>query len=884
MASFTDAITQFNPYVAQLPVEAMLKVGMYKQGKYEEGVQKIQGEIDKVAGLDINKPVARQYLQSKLNQLGGKLKTVAAGDFSNFQLVNSVGGMASQIGKDPTIQNAVLSTQYVRKGQQDIEAARKSGKYSIKNEGWFNHGVNGWMNDNDLNSSFNQRYVEYRDMEEKLRGVADKVHEYDQSIENPYQKTNSGQTLYFYRDPKGNEIATIDPTKGQPKIDEVVLKTKVKGKSAQKILDNFYSSLDADDIQQLKIDGWYHYKGYTGDAFKNKIKEDITSTFKMKEEILSKEIVKISAELSGNSKLTTEQKEGLELKLNQYTDIINKGGIAKQLNEKLKLIGRMDDTELKGSVYMENSLTDLAKNISYQSIETEYKDNPYFNALMKKEDLKFKYFESARDQKNKDRTYGLDLERLNIEKFKLTKEGAGKDVIFENIGVPTDAKLPTLTDLQNSITGLDETMQVFKQENAPFLLSGYDKMDNNQRREAMNELVNKYQTNPSSITDNNKRRILDQWIGMSTDMTRRMGNYVNIATKAKPFDDAIDKIAETLPGYTKNGKQVYSAKEITNVLSDNRFDTPYEYNEFGVPIKGGQIDWEAYKKAYANSPYLPIILAREKRQKTGLASLQGDEIKLMQTIDNVKSEIRSKGNNILQEKNKFVNTELGKIMPQYQDEVGTLNKKDDITMGKVDNLIGNMYSIASQLGGKIDSEKFDPGVITGWRTGKQASDLTYIVKRKADMSGGTLQIFNGNEVQEIPLNSKQLGDYFPQAARGHPLDGAKYMIMGSATKTTNAMGSVDGSPNGAINAAFTGNQLPLLQGSPYANLVRFDIEGATDNNGDDDDQYQLRMYVNDNGTWKSDIVNTQGFARLDGVLDIMQNIGTKKYEEIKAKK
>jgi hypothetical protein len=409
-------------------------------------------------------------------------------------------------------------------------------------------------------------------------------------------------------------------------------------------------------------------------------------------------------------------------------------------------------------------------------------------------------------------------------------------------------------------------------------------MDNDQRRETMNDLVNKYQTNPSSITNNNKRKILDQWIAMSTDMTRRMGSYVNIAKKAKPFDDAIDKIAETLPGYTKNGKQVYSAKEITNVLSDGRFDTPYEYNEFGVPIKGGQTDWEAYKKAYANSPYLPIIIAREKRQKTGLGSLQGDEIKLMQTIDNVRSEIRLKGNNILQEKNKFINTELGKIMPQYQDEVGTLNKKDDITMGKVDNLIGNMYGIASQLGGKIDSEKFDPGVITGWRTGKQASDLTYVVKRKADMSGGTLQIFNGNEVQEIPLNSKQLGDYFPQAARGHPLDGAKYMIMGSATKTTNAMGSVDGSPNGAINAAFTGDQLPLLKGSPYANLVRFDIEGDDDNNGDDDDLYQLRMYVNDNGTWKSDIVNTQGFARLDGVLDIMQNIGTKKYEEIKAKK
>ena len=56
MASFTDnpqLLANFNPYVQQLPVDAMREVGMYKQGKYDEGVQKIQTSIDNVAGLDI---------------------------------------------------------------------------------------------------------------------------------------------------------------------------------------------------------------------------------------------------------------------------------------------------------------------------------------------------------------------------------------------------------------------------------------------------------------------------------------------------------------------------------------------------------------------------------------------------------------------------------------------------------------------------------------------------------------------------------------------------------------------------------------------------------------------------------------------------------------
>ena len=78
MASFTDAIPQFNPYIQQLPVEAMVTVGMEKQQRYDQGLQRIQSQIDQVAGLDIYRPQDREYLQSKLNQLGSKLKTVAA--------------------------------------------------------------------------------------------------------------------------------------------------------------------------------------------------------------------------------------------------------------------------------------------------------------------------------------------------------------------------------------------------------------------------------------------------------------------------------------------------------------------------------------------------------------------------------------------------------------------------------------------------------------------------------------------------------------------------------------------------------------------------------------------------------------------------------------
>ena len=145
MASFTDKIPQFNPYVQQLPVEAMVKVGMAKQQQYDEGVQRIQTNIDNVAGMDIARDVDKKYLESKLNALGNNLKAVAAGDFSNFQLVNSVNGMTNQITKDKNVRNAVSSTAWLRKQQAEMEKAISEGKSSQENQWDFEEKANRYL-------------------------------------------------------------------------------------------------------------------------------------------------------------------------------------------------------------------------------------------------------------------------------------------------------------------------------------------------------------------------------------------------------------------------------------------------------------------------------------------------------------------------------------------------------------------------------------------------------------------------------------------------------------------------------------------------------------------------------------------------------------------
>jgi hypothetical protein len=242
MASFTDAISQFNPYVQQLPVEAMLKVGTYKQQKYDEGVQKIQSQIDRIAGLDVIRDVDKQYLQSKLNELGGKLKTVAAGDFSNFQLVNSVGGMATQIGKDSNVQNAVSSTAWYRKQAAEMEKAISEGKSSQSNIWDFTQQADDWMYSDDLNKSFRGRYTQFTDVKKKAMNAIKALHPKLQQYDVPFVINDDG---------------SVDTRQ----IADAMKRYKIEGIDESQIKQAIVASLDQNDLNQLSIDGRYQFKG-----------------------------------------------------------------------------------------------------------------------------------------------------------------------------------------------------------------------------------------------------------------------------------------------------------------------------------------------------------------------------------------------------------------------------------------------------------------------------------------------------------------------------------------------------------------------------------------------------------------------------------------------
>ena len=877
MASWADKIPTFNPYVQQLPVEAMVKVGMAKQQQYEEGVQKIQTSIDNIAGLDVVSDLDKKYLQSKLDSLGNNLKTVAAGDFSNFQLVNSVSGMAKQISKDENVINAVSSTSKIRKEQKILEEAEAAGKSSVQNRAKFEDGVNQYINKTDIKQSYNSRYTQYTDIDKKLREVADKIHEVDNSIENPYKRDNAGNTLYF--DAKGN--VSLNPSKGVAKIDDAMLSVKVKGKPAEKILANFYSSLNENDQEQLKIDSWYHYRGATADTFKADAKRNYDDS----KEILSNKIIKLNLELTTNPKLSTAEQNQIKAEINDANKSLINGSLEKSLAQEVEQIDANTDVEqYKYKLYTQKTLTGLAKDLSYQSYEQEYKANPYAQMDMEKRRLQFSYDNAARDQRNEDRkfkwgqyTWGVETAQ-KAQALKDKNDGSLPPVTDKALS--TDIETPRLSELDSQILtiGGERTKGggIIRPGQIDLLTNKYlDKitdasLNTNQKKATyLDYLAREYAKDPSklvkSISNPNLAKYLETRRSLEIQLGQKQSLYDNTkaASKKAGFDKSMDDVLSEVGGVVDSkGRQLYSGKELfefqsrVNSLSQTEGGVakPLDYKQLAKEYKGGR--YEALANAAIKS-YLGTgtMSPTEKVLNDRMKSVWGSNYGALSKINAAKQ--------------KFESDFLAARMPERQIQVGTLDYKNNkVDKTSINSLIGNKLNEFQTLG-QVDIQKwsnFSPETLVAVRKDPNAS---YTIEKKYDGSAN-LVITSGESVQTIPVTAKEFATVFPRLAKSNPWNDIKYEVLASAAHTTNLKGGSDSS--NATNSRLSGYDAPNLANTVLAPLVRFDVEGDADNDGGSDDSYILRMYTNNNGIWKTGYIGNR-FSSLATVQEQMKNVG-----------
>jgi hypothetical protein len=359
-----------------------MKVGMQKQAQYDQGVQKIQQSIDNVAGLDVYSNVDKQHLESKMNELGNKLKTVAAGDFSNQQLVNSTAGMTSSIIKDPIIQAAVQSTAHIKSQFEKIKELEKKGLTDKNNDDYFADRLNTYANRTDLTDAkgnpitFGEDYVQHTDFSKALKEELVGAGLDEDTIQEILETDPVTKQPKIYRVPimdKDGKKQAVDKM-GKPLFEEKVKYADVK--TVEKIATN-RAAVEAgirnvfrrgDVKKQLEIDGWANYRNTDVETLFNPLiekHEELDALFDQEKLSLTN--------LASAENISPEEKAFFEERIKQLDS--NKAESEKEFGSIYEFAQK--NPEAFKQNYYENSVkSDLMKEFLKENVSKTFETNP----------------------------------------------------------------------------------------------------------------------------------------------------------------------------------------------------------------------------------------------------------------------------------------------------------------------------------------------------------------------------------------------------------------------------------------------------------------------------------------------------------------------------
>ena len=526
MASFTDPISQFNPYIQQLPVEAMSQVGMYKQQKYDEGIQKVQSYIDNVAGLDVVRDIDKAYLQGKLNELGSKLRTVAAGDFSNFQLVNSVGGMATQIVKDPNVQTAVSSTAWYRKQFGEMEKAISEGKSSQANMYDFNTKSNNWMNSNELGKSFKDRYTPYIDVGKKAMDAIKALHPSLNQYDIPFEIDKNGKI-------------------NKKKIADAMKRFKIEGIDENQIQQAIYATLTPDDINQLQIDANYSFRNISPEQLIGVAQNN----YKTRREDAEKTLAYLKQQEGIVSNPTESDK--LSKRIEYYETLLGKDGVKGLLDEQLEK--EMEDIQqnpdlTKLSIYKNGFVREYANAFSWKNQIESYETNPIRAQMNWAADL-------AHKQEVENRLRYEFEEKMKIDREKLAIDAEAN--ALKKIELYGDPLATPWTPLTNE-TDLKLNSEKYFAEHAKSVANGIDNDMNALRtrynEQQISEMLDDWKKNGVRGT-----KVAPDAIGLLERISKRDNYLKSLKTKEEQLkaeaEDVIKKKYSNDPEYLAKTKE-----------------------------------------------------------------------------------------------------------------------------------------------------------------------------------------------------------------------------------------------------------------------------------------------------------------------------------------
>lgn len=688
MASFTDIVPQFTPYIQQAPVQALVEVGMEKQRRYDEGIQKIQANIDNIAGLPVVRDIDKAYLQSKLNELGGKLKSVAAGDFSNYQLVNSVGGMANQIIKDPLVQNAVSSAARYKKELETLQAARAKGESSPSNEWVFSNAASKWLNDTDPKSSFDGYYQPYVNWKKNALEVVKALTKDETITEDAFTTDASGKLV----------------------LSDAIIKTAKAGVSPERIEEALLNGLTPADFNQMKIDALYNYSNQDAEKFRGTINTTYDNRIKSYTDQIG---ILENAKLSTTSAVEKEKLNNQILSLNKMVNSIGK--------EKGALLGAIDNGNVdaaKAQFGTHNSISGFAEALSYTQISQTYENSPFVDVALKREQIRnqvnqfwAKYNQDERQNAIQNAFRDKEVRLKEAEQRAAQGYGGvltGQD-LANVLGVSADnIGSYLLVDAQRKIDSGETQLNTLKRG---FLKSvGKDEKWLAQQEKAWEE-------NPNGV-DPIVGSYFNQVANVQREVFANQMMLANLDAEADAqfgtIDRLIPKNAPNVTLTTKSGaREVYTPKDFVefNQIANRYLKTDISSKMTSV---GGPVTTTSFDDNKARRELSPKMYRLYEAYKTGNRNTGGYKV-LFDNLVNYSKNVNQPYQEVIKQRNDFMAKEIQNRMTVNQPGVFNIPAVTDPQKESLSNILTGLIQVAERPGGLANSPEWDSDIASALR-------------------------------------------------------------------------------------------------------------------------------------------------------------------------
>ncbi len=328
-------------YISPLPADEFIKGALLKQQMYDEGVEKVQQQLDTYGQIRKNllKEEDKAYFDQEATKLVNALNKNAGLDFANKNNLRSALSLGKNLVNDPVIANASESAATYQKMMDEYRKLDPKNRSSV-NDYFFFKDLNGWLKDGKTGSKLNYNpYTVYTDEHVKL-----------------------WKELSTSLKPEEAEYPVFDP-----KDNKWVIQKKYSGVTAQRFRDAYMNGLSAQARAQLEMEARYTLE--TGD--RDQITSFYTQDLNNKLTSLNLELEKDTQQLAEiNAKYGDKSPEALRLK-ERITSATNTLNFYQEKQSK-----ELNDNDLIGFL-RDDKVLDAAGAFAYKNESSKLEANPY---------------------------------------------------------------------------------------------------------------------------------------------------------------------------------------------------------------------------------------------------------------------------------------------------------------------------------------------------------------------------------------------------------------------------------------------------------------------------------------------------------------------------